>query len=918
MVQNMTTLVIVESPAKAKKISEFLGAAYIVRASVGHVRDLPEREMGVDLTTFSPKYVLTERGVKVVSELKRLATTCSDVILATDLDREGEAIAWHLQQELKLSSYSRIVFDEITKSAIEAAMAAPRQINLPVVNSQQGRRVLDRLVGYMVSPVLNKYATVKLSAGRVQSIALMLVVNREKEIMSFRPVPHYKLMAHFKNDDINWTATWNFIDWAKKANYELNYEDDLDDSDSSKTKKTPLWMNGEKIFQIEKDIRANPAFTVLSSEGKETSVPAKPPLVTSTMQQAAFNALGFPVSKTMALAQELYANGYITYHRTDKPNLSEFATNEIRNWIGQWTSSKSLPNLIPAKPNHWDSAGGSQEAHEAIRPTHIEDVSPNISLSDPNMNADGLKLYKLIWLRAVASQMLPAKFLSTRVMLETVATTDGIPHVFIANGSMLIAAGWKHLLAHDGEDEAKDKDQLLPQLAVGQIHLADSLEVANKKTSPPKRFTEASLVKELEKREIGRPSTYATIITTLKKREYVKDDKRLFATPLGIELNDRMAGYFSFMVESYTKEIESKLDLVLSGKETYQELVSREYLTLNQELNVFDAKQEAFKNGGKIYSCVACGKPLRKIELKNKNKFWGCTGYPACEMSLPDMGGRPARMRAMVACPECAAKGETHYLGLHLSMKKTLYWKCPHKPCSASYPDKDAAPDLQAKIGPKTSDFPCPICKQENREGFLVPLSKDNRKFWGCTTRECKTYFPDKNDTPDLDYKPKPQVSDYLCPNCEKKGQINYLLSRVNKHGQTFWACGQFSCKTTFEDLNGAPNLKPPKSDFACPICKSNGVESYLMLKDSGGKEYFTCSNRGCYVRISAIDHKPDNLFLQNLTKFAESGTTYTCAKCKKGILKLQLGLKGAFWGCSNYPGCKFTCDDKNGKPDKN
>ena len=514
-------LLILESPGKVKKVQEILGPGWKVAASVGHVRDLPVKEMGVAAPDFKPQYIPTDRGKEVLSRLAGMVKNAEAVYLATDPDREGEAIAWHLQDALKLKDARRVTYAEITEKAIKAALDAPRSIDMALVAAQEGRRVLDRFCGYMVSGPLSNVAGQKISAGRVQSPAVRLVVEREREIQDFRSTTHYGVELTFENVD-NITDGWKAV-WQAKP-----------------------WLSDGQEYLLDKTLADKAAalrsLDVLDCKESESRSAPPAPFTTSSLQQAASNALKFTPKQTMQLAQKLYEGGHITYMRTDSPNLSQDAVNAIR----VFCEGQGWP--LVEKPRTWKSKEGAQEAHEAIRPTHIE-------VEEAGETVDEKALYRLIRLRSLASQLEDAVY-AVRI-LQLGADLDGKQALFEAKGRTLLSSGWKILTAEDAatedaEDSAEPENPV-PAMKPGTRPTALSGAVLTKKTKPAPRFTEASLVRELERCGIGRPSTYAAILDTIMSRGYVKTEKRfLVPTPLGVMVVDRLCWHFAFMDYEFT------------------------------------------------------------------------------------------------------------------------------------------------------------------------------------------------------------------------------------------------------------------------------------------------------------------------------------------------------------------------------
>ena len=590
-------LLILESPGKVKKVQEILGPGWKVAASVGHVRDLPVKEMGVAAPDFKPQYIPTDRGKDVLSRLAGMVKNAEEVFLATDPDREGEAIAWHLQDALKLKDAKRVTYTEITG----AALSTPRSIDTALVAAQEGRRVLDRFCGYMVSGPLSNASGEKLSAGRVQSPAVRLVVDREREIKAFSSTTHYGAELTFENVD-NITDGWKAALLVKP------------------------WLEEGQEYLLDKSLAEKAAalltLDVLDCKESESRTAPPAPFTTSTMQQAASSLLKFTPKQTMQLAQRLYEQGAITYMRTDSPNLSQEAVHAIR----AYCEEKGWP-LVEA-PRKWKSKEGAQEAHEAIRPTHIE-------IEEAGETADEKALYRLIRLRSLACQLEDAVYAVRTLQLG--ADVDGKQALFEAKGRTLLSQGWKVLADQEGgpyaegegSEEEKEPINPVPVMKPGTKATALSGTVTTKKTKPAARFTEASLIRELEKRGIGRPSTYAAIIDTISSRKYVITEKRfLVPTPLGEKIVSGLCGHFSFIEYDFTRTMEQSLDDIAEGKVDYRAVIASAHDQLSREV------QEFAKATGKI--CDKCGKPMvHRVRKPGKDgkggyDFWGCSGWPEC------------------------------------------------------------------------------------------------------------------------------------------------------------------------------------------------------------------------------------------------------------------------------------------------
>ncbi len=582
----MSKLVIVESPAKAKTIEKYLGKDYTVRASIGHIRDLPKTNKdAVDIEHgFKPRYEIPATKKKVVSELKKIAQKSDEVILATDLDREGEAIAWHLSEALGLTKPKRITFNEITKDAIQEAIKHPREIDMELKEAQEARRVLDRLFGYELSGLIWKKVRYGLSAGRVQSPALRILMEREREIRAFTPEQYFVLSGLFKKE---------------KDSFNLVCDKEIWNKEEAEHIETIAKQESWKIVSVKE------------SEGKRN---ARPPFTTSTLQQSASTRLGFSPSRTMGIAQKLYEKGFITYMRTDSRNLSKDAQAKMLSYV-----EKNFGKQYAKAQVYGKVSKNAQEAHEAIRPT------------DPMKDHAGTteeekRLYRLIWERAIASQMAEAKVMKTKVSANV--SRGDIPN-FSMNGSRLLFPGW---LAVD--KGARGEDVELPLLKEGDPIETISISNEAKETTPPNRYTEAGLIKELEKREIGRPSTYASTIKTLVDRAYVtKEGKTLIPTDTGDLVSTFVEDNFKdYISDTFTATMEQALDDIAFGKNTYIKTLSNFYTVFK---NAVDAKEDIPKltnlgEAPKEFTCPKCGSHM-VYKLGRTGKFMSCARYPDCD-----------------------------------------------------------------------------------------------------------------------------------------------------------------------------------------------------------------------------------------------------------------------------------------------
>lgn len=660
-------LVIVESPAKAKTIVKILGPNFKVKASMGHIRDLPKNELGINVeNNFEPKYVLMATRKKIISELKQIAKKADRVYLAPDPDREGEAIAWHLEKALSLTEDKiyRVSFNEITKQAVQAAFDHPRKVDMQRVNSQQTRRILDRIVGYKISPLLWKKVGKGLSAGRVQSVALRLICEREQEIRAFVPKEYWSITAFLQQ-----TTDMAPIFTAKLDKYK---NEKLEIETEAQTRKILEDLNG---------------VSYVVGEIKKTNKIQRPqpPFKTSLLQQASVNKLKFSVQKTMLLAQQLYEGielgeegmvGLITYMRTDSANVSVVAQEEVRNYI----ANQYGKDYIPAKPNIYKSKKSAQEGHEAIRPTYMKYTPENVK---EYLNADQFKLYNLIWERFLSSQMAPAQLKVTSVQINAndyQFKTSGTEVVF--KGCLIFDEQRKQekiqndISEINPEDEESD-DQVIRELPAPVLNTGEDLllqKLAEKQhfTKPPARFTEATLVKALEERDIGRPSTYAPIIQTIIFRDYViKDRARLFPTELGETVNEILVKSFPDIIDvAFTANMESQLDLIEEGKADWVKILDNFYKPFMETLEHAAQTMKTVKRQPKPIDeyCELCKKQLVE-RVGRYGKFIACSGYPECKYTRPIDSG--------VVCPNEGCGGS---LVQRKSKKGKTFFGCSNYP----------------------------------------------------------------------------------------------------------------------------------------------------------------------------------------------------------------------------------------------
>ena len=618
-------LVIVESPAKAKTIEKYLGRNYKVVASVGHIRDLPKSKMGIDVENdYEPHYISIRGKGDVIKSLRSAAKKAEKVYLASDPDREGEAIAWHLAflLGLDLKEKNRVVFNEITKDAVKAAFKEPRTIDVDLVDAQQARRVLDRLVGYSISPILWRKVKKGLSAGRVQSVALKIIIDREKEIREFIPEEYWSIDGNFKKATKKFKATFWGLDGKKK--------------------KLP---NAESIKEVT-DRLDGKDYQVTKVEKKERKRNPSAPFTTSSLQQEAARKLNFRTRKTMMVAQQLYEGiplgkqgtvGLITYMRTDSTRIADTAKGEAAEFIETTYGSAFSAHGGKKIKN----AQGAQDAHEAVRPTSVMRTPEEM---EKYLDKDQLKLYRLIWSRFVASQMTPAILDTMKVTLQQ----NGV--IFIANGSKIKFKGFMQVYVEGRDDGKEDKENILPELNEGDVVQSISIEPKQHFTQPPARFSEATLIKTLEENGVGRPSTYAPTLETIQRRYYVKlTQKRFEPTELGEIVNSLIEEFFPQIVDThFTAEMESSLDSIESGKQEWIKVVDQFYRPFEKELSNAEENIEKIqiKDEPAGFDCDICGHPM-VIKLGRYGKFYACSNFPDCRNT------KPIVKEIGVECPVC-------------------------------------------------------------------------------------------------------------------------------------------------------------------------------------------------------------------------------------------------------------------------
>ncbi len=634
-------LVIVESPTKAKTISKFLGKDYMVESSYGHIRDLPKSTLGIDLeNNYEPKYLIPVKAKKVVKQLKADAKKCDEVILATDEDREGEAIAWHLAETLGLEKPGRIVFHEITKTAIENALKNPRALDTNLINAQQARRILDRLVGYKLSPFLWKKVVRGLSAGRVQSIAVRLIVERENEIRAFKPEEYWTIVAELLKGDNAIEFNLTKIDDKTLDKFEIRTKEAAD----------------KVVAELQ-----NSEFTITDIHRKEATKNPPSPFTTSTMQQEAARRLGFSAKKTMVIAQHLYENGHITYMRTDSVNLSKEFIGAAKNWLEEKLGKEyalATPRLFKSKSKL------VQEAHEAIRPTHVDHDPDSIELSDPGEK----KLYRLIWQRSVGSQMPAAK------VALTAADASAGKYTLRANGQQIIFDGYLKVWPQ------KFSEKNLPGLSKSDRLKQKAITPTQHFTEPAPRFSEATLIKALEEHGIGRPSTYAPTLSVIQTRNYAQKEQGKFRpTEMGELVNKVLTEHFPQIVDiDFTAKMEEQLDNVAHGKEKWQQVIGDFYIPFakNLEEKYLEVKKET-KDEITDQKCEKCGK-FMMIKYGRFGKFLACSGFPDCKntKALPKEPPKSIGMK----CPKCIEGDVIERKVTRGRARGKIFWGCSRYP----------------------------------------------------------------------------------------------------------------------------------------------------------------------------------------------------------------------------------------------
>jgi len=829
-------LVIVESPAKAKTINKYLGSDYLVKASIGHIKDLPSKGLGVDVEhNFEPTYEVIpdtkkRNNKKIIAELKKAAKEADTIYLAADPDREGEAICQHLFEEIvpkrpRKPSF-RVMFNEITKRAVQDAFKEPREIDANLVDAQQARRLLDRLVGYKVSPLLCRTVGGRLSAGRVQSVALRMVCEREREIEQFVKTEYWTIMANVaaKMPPAFDARLFRIGEQTVKTS---GFDQDI-------KKNEILISNEEQAAEIVREAEQQ-AYVVSDVVTKERKRNPVPPFITSKLQQEASRKLSFPVKKTMMLAQKLYegvelgaegAVGLITYMRTDSTRVSEAALSEVRDFIG----GQYGPNYLPEKAVHYRSKKDAQDAHEAIRPT---DVTRTPDALAKYLNKEELKLYRLIWQRFVASQMMAAIFDQTTIDIAAGRFT------FRATGSVLKFDGFLKVY-QEGRDEkpAEDDDEQerrLPQVEKGEALELKALKPEQHFTEPPPRYTEATLVKALEEKGIGRPSTYAAIMTTILDREYVeKHEGRFHPTALGTTVNDLLVASFNDLFnETYTARMEEELDEIEEGKLKWTEALREFYEKFAKDLKTAEREMKAAKQQAIPTDeiCENCGSPM-VIKFGRFGQFLACSNYPECrttrEVAKP---ATEASVAAASASASTSANGQAEansseaeeaetceLCGKPMALKRGRFGQ--FLGCTG-YPDcrniRKIARSGAVAPAPVTLDEKCPVDGAQ-----LVRRHGRFGEFVSCSNYPKCTYI-------------QRETTGVACTRPGCKGEI---VVKKSKRGKAFYGCSEYpKCDAVYWDK---PIATP------CPVCKAPFLLEKTTKKD-GTVQY--CAQEGCTYR---------------------------------------------------------------------
>jgi DNA topoisomerase I len=769
-------LIIVESPSKARTLAKFLGSGYTVKASMGHVRDLPKSKMGVDVDNdFTPQYEVIKGKEKQISELKAAAKAADVTLLAADPDREGEAIAWHIAQALKLKDPDRVVFHEITKGAVEAALNSPRKIDQNLVSAQEARRVIDRLVGYRLSPLLWRKVRTGLSAGRVQSVAVRLVVDREAEIDAFKPKESWSVEALLRHRDTDFRARLlgrkGEIKAKKGGKGENEEKFEVATGDEATSIAAALGFNSDGTPGT------GPAdFVVTGIESSDTSRSAPLPYTTSTMQQDASTRLRLSPRRTMSIAQQLYEGvemgssgptGLITYMRTDSTRISDVARTDAVEFVTSNYGESYVRSGSGGRAKAKDTQN-IQDAHEAVRPTDVRRTPDSVK---DQLTPQQLKLYDLIWRRFVASQMSSAKFKNTRAEIEAGE------YVFRASGSQLLFDGFQRVWKRDEEKE-KEKSAVLPEIAVGDRPACSKLELEQHFTQPPPRYTEASLIKELEERGVGRPSTYAPTIETIQERNYVRqEERRLHPTEVGKTVDSVLREHFPDIVDAaFTADLEKRLDAIEEGSRLYAPTVRDWYKPFDENVAKAESTMERVKIPAKETgeACPECEVGQLVVREGKFGQFVGCSRYPECKY-IKDRKTSVAEPTGE-ACPECSKP-----------LVKRVGRRGPFIGCSGYPSCRYVRDDSSAKADGEQTAEPlgdCPNCGKPlaHKRGRRGP-------FVGCTGYPSCTYIK-SGGTGSGSAAGGAEPTGEDCPDCGKP-----LVTRRGRFGPFVSCSGYPACK---------------------------------------------------------------------------------------------------------------------------
>jgi len=936
--QSGKALVIVESPAKAKTINRYLGSAYKVMASMGHVRDLPPNDLGIDFDAeFAPVYEVLKEKRKVVNDLKKASDKCDTVYLATDLDREGEAIAWHLVSALELDEANthRVVFNEITKSAIQAAFASPHILDMDKVNAQQARRLLDRIVGYQLSPLIQQKIGKGLSAGRVQSVAVRVIVAREEEIRAFGPEESWRISGCFSVDPDQaptLAEEWNkFLAAAKegpngrsvkdrnawltkhKCLYaevsKLNGKDfrPTNVADATAMAEALGFVTGEVeesdfepytdkglktvLLKGHTDQTCGPTFVIKDIQTRRTTSKPNPPFTTASLQQTASSALGFAPSRTMRVAQQLYEGvdmggsegpvGLITYMRTDSTNLSKDSIESARDLIQREHGG----DYLPEKPQVYRSGKRAQEAHEAIRPA---DVTRDPDSLRQALSSDQYKLYNLIWRRFVACQMSPARWENTTILIA--ADTPHGEVIFRTSGRRVVFDGFMKVIGLP-----ENGDTILPKIDSGQQVGLLNIDPKQQYTSPPPRYSEASLVRKLETEGIGRPSTYAAIIQTVQDRGYVElIDRRLHPTARGEVVTQKLVEHFPRIMDvKFTSYMEEELDKIEDAHLDWIHVLGEFYGPFKQALEKARVEMQPARAEPSDYECPECNKEM-VYRIGRNGRFLSCSGYPECTVSRNiDKDGKPV--------DEVVAEDPCEHCGKPMILRKSRlgpFLGCSGYPeCSNTKPcDEDGVP--LKKVKPEDIKEICDDCNSP----MVVKFAR-GRSFLGCST------YPKCKGTKQLPpgvfvEKPKPEDAGARCDKCGRA-----MVIRKSRRGP-FLSCSGFPrCKNAMP-LDKLDHLRELEAEGEIPDPPTENNGKGRGARNGTSK---TRAKKGEKVDIAALGPPPPGFAWTRTGRpvvetWPEEKESLTCPDCGSEV-SMKTGRFGPYFGCAGYPKCSFAAN---------